>query len=111
MRQLVATAQANAVATPEGIKACLDQPGQGIWLDIEAPDDADYELLSQTFGFHELNRDDGGHRRFILIESGAGDDRFCQDLTVERLRRVVSGRWQSGPVSGTGGGFEVRVLR
>jgi len=62
MRQLVATAQANAAATPEGIKACLDQPGQGIWLDIEAPDDADYELLSKTFGFHELTLEDIRHQ-------------------------------------------------
>ena len=62
MRQLVATAQANAAATPEGIKACLDQPGQGIWLDIEAPDDADYELLSKTFDFHELTLEDIRHQ-------------------------------------------------
>src|SRR5437763_6964270 len=72
MRQLVATAQANAAATPEGIKACLDQPGQGIWLDSEAPGDADYELLSKTFGFHELTLEDIRHQsqRPKLEENG-----------------------------------------
>src|SRR5690348_12810691 len=73
MRQLVATAQADAVATPEGIKACLEQPKQGIWLDIEAPDDSDYVLLSKTFGFHELTLEDIRHQnqRPKLEEYGA----------------------------------------
>lgn len=53
----------------------------------------------------ELNRADGGARRFLLIESGAGDDRYCHDLTAERLRRVITGRHHAGAVRGTGGGF------
>lgn len=58
----------------------------------------------------ELNREDGGRRRFLLVESGSGDDRFCRELTAERLRRVITGRWESGTVRGTGGGFRfVRV--
>jgi magnesium transporter len=62
MRQLVATAEANPSATPEGIRACMEQPGQGIWLDIEAPDQSDFELLGQTFGFHELTLEDVRHQ-------------------------------------------------
>jgi adenine-specific DNA-methyltransferase len=53
----------------------------------------------------ELNRHDGGRRTFLLVESGAGDDRFCTDLTAERLRRVITGAWRAGAVPGTGGGF------
>lgn len=53
----------------------------------------------------ELNRADGGARRFLLIESGAGDDRYCHDLTAERLRRVITGDFRAGRAPGTGGGF------
>jgi adenine-specific DNA-methyltransferase len=53
----------------------------------------------------ELNQKDGGNRRFVLIESGTDGDRFCADLTVERLRRVTSGLRTNGQVVGTGGGF------
>lgn len=53
----------------------------------------------------EMNRDDGGRRRFVLVESGDGNDRFCRELTVERLRRVVTGAWAAGPRPPTGGGF------
>ena len=58
----------------------------------------------------ELNRDDGGARRFLLIESGSGDDRFCHDLTAERLRRVITGQYESGATRGAGGGFALARL-
>jgi adenine-specific DNA-methyltransferase len=44
-------------------------------------------------------------RRFILIESGDGPDRFCNKLTAERVRRVISGKWVSGNHEPLGGGF------
>lgn len=53
----------------------------------------------------ELNGADGGARRFLLVESGAGDDRFCRELTAERLKRVISGQYRAGTARGTGGGF------
>lgn len=53
----------------------------------------------------EMNRADAGARRFLLIESGAGDDRFCRDLTAERLRRVITGKLRAETIAGTGGGF------
>lgn len=34
---------------------------EGFWLDIEAPDDEDYEILAQSFGFHHLAIEDLKH--------------------------------------------------
>jgi len=36
-----------------------------------------------------LNNRDGGNRRFILIEEGTPDDRFCRTLTAARLREAI----------------------
>lgn len=36
-----------------------------------------------------LNAKDGGNRRFILIEEGAGADRFCRTLTAARLKAAI----------------------
>ncbi len=36
-----------------------------------------------------LNSRDGGKRRFILIEDGEKGDRFCRDLTAERVRLAI----------------------
>jgi adenine-specific DNA-methyltransferase len=51
----------------------------------------------------EMNAEDGGNRRFILIESGdptakskINRDRYTTDITAERLRRVISGKWADG---------------
>lgn len=41
----------------------------------------------------ELNSACNTSRRFILIECGQGDDRFCDTLTAERIRRVITGKW------------------
>ncbi len=35
---------------------------EGLWLDIEAPDDDDYRLLEQTFKFHQLTIEDIRHQ-------------------------------------------------
>jgi len=40
----------------------------------------------------KLNKRDGGHRRFILIEEGKskiGRERFCRTLTAERVKRAI----------------------
>lgn len=37
----------------------------------------------------KLNRRDGKHRRFILIEEGRGRDKFCRTLTAERVKRAI----------------------
>lgn len=54
----------------------------------------------------DLNKQDGGNRRFILVEM---EDAIARDVTAERLRRVIDGYDKGGdpakPVEGLGGGF------
>ena len=47
----------------------------------------------------QLNKEDGGSRRFILVEM---EPNIAQNVTAERLRRVVCGY---GDTPGLGGGF------
>jgi site-specific DNA-methyltransferase (adenine-specific)/adenine-specific DNA-methyltransferase len=51
------------------------------------------------------NAEDGGHRRFILVEM---DDNIARTVTAERVRRVASGytKAKGQPVAGLGGGFQ-----
>lgn len=53
-----------------------------------------------------MNGQDGKRRRFIAIEM---DDKTAQEITAERLRRVMEGYFKGGdeasPVEGLGGGF------
>lgn len=41
----------------------------------------------------DLNHQTEANRSFILIECGQGDDKFCDTLTAERVRRVITGKW------------------
>lgn len=54
----------------------------------------------------DLNNQDGGNRRFILVEM---DEAIAPDITAERLRRVIGGYNKGGdpekPVEPLGGGF------
>ncbi|WP_103255595.1 site-specific DNA-methyltransferase [Tabrizicola aquatica] len=54
----------------------------------------------------DLNKQDGGNRRFILCEMDPG---IAKDVTAERLRRVIGGYDKGGDkakaVEGLGGGF------
>ena len=54
----------------------------------------------------DLNKQDGGNRRFILVEM---DDHIAPNVTAERLKRVINGYDKGGdptkPVDGLGGGF------
>lgn len=51
------------------------------------------------------NAEDGGHRRFILVEM---DESIAQNVTAERVRRVAQGytNAKGEPVPGLGGGFQ-----
>jgi hypothetical protein len=55
----------------------------------------------------DLNKQDGGNRRFILVEM---DEGIASTVTAERLRRVINGYDKGGdptkPVPGLGGGFK-----
>jgi adenine-specific DNA-methyltransferase len=52
----------------------------------------------------QLNQDDGGNRRFILVEI---DAKIATDITAERMRRVAHGytNAKGEAVPGLGGGF------
>lgn len=51
------------------------------------------------------NAEDGGNRRFILVEM---DDNIVRNVTAERMRRVVKGysNAKGQPIAGLGGGFQ-----
>ncbi len=59
----------------------------------------------------ELNKQDGGNRRVILVEM---DDAIARDVTAERLKRVITGYDKGGDpekrVEGLGGGFKFCTL-
>ncbi|WP_306536188.1 site-specific DNA-methyltransferase [Geobacter sp.] len=62
----------------------------------------------------ELNREDGGERRFIMVSATEAtaddpDKNICRDVCAERIRRVMAGY---GGREGTGGDFAyLRVQR
>ena len=54
-----------------------------------------------------LNKQDGGHRKFILVELG----NYAETITAERVRRVMSGYGEGkNAVEGTGGSFDFYEL-
>lgn len=61
----------------------------------------------------KLNQDQDADRRFILIEQGRPEngDSYAKTLTVDRLRRVIEGKWSDkrkhAPL---GGGFTFKSL-
>ena len=52
----------------------------------------------------ELNKEDGGNRKFILVEL---EPEICKNVTSERVKKVIKGYED---VSGIGGGFQYAVL-
>jgi adenine-specific DNA-methyltransferase len=55
----------------------------------------------------ELNREDGGNRRFIMVSATEAttdepEKNICRDVCAERIRRVIEGY---GAKEGAGGGF------
>lgn len=54
-----------------------------------------------------MNKQDGGHRKFILVEMGD----YAENITAERVRRVINGYGEDNKaVEGTGGGFSFYEL-
>lgn len=60
----------------------------------------------------QLNREDGGERRFILVSSPEAtaeepDKNLCRDVCATRVRRAIEGYTSAKgePVAGLGGGF------
>ena len=63
MRTLLTVNGQTPATRVEDITRCFNEKHeQGFWLDIEAPDDADYELLEKTFKFHTLTIEDIRHQ-------------------------------------------------
>ena len=52
----------------------------------------------------ELNKEDGGKRKFILVEI---EPEICKNITSQRVKKVIKGY---DDISGTGGGFQYAVL-
>lgn len=54
-----------------------------------------------------MNKQDGGNRKFILVEMGD----YAKSITAERVRRVINGYGEGNKaVEGTGGGFSFYEL-
>jgi magnesium transporter len=63
VRTLITTNGKNPTTKTEDITRCFNEANElGFWLDIEAPDEADYELLEKTFKFHALTIEDIRHQ-------------------------------------------------
>ena len=63
MRTLITTTGKNPTMKIEDIMRCFnDANTMGFWLDIETPDEADYDLLEHTFHFHALTIEDIRHQ-------------------------------------------------
>jgi adenine-specific DNA-methyltransferase len=54
-----------------------------------------------------INQETGARRRFIAVEQGRPEkgDPYASSLTADRLRRVVTGDWDSGSKEPLGSGF------
>lgn len=61
----------------------------------------------------ELNAETGADRNFILIEQGNTEkgDHYASSLTADRVRRVLSGEWNSGKREPLKGGFRFLELK
>ncbi|MDI6788264.1 MAG: site-specific DNA-methyltransferase [Planctomycetota bacterium] len=56
----------------------------------------------------DINKEDGGNRKFILVEM---ENKIAQDITAERVKRVIRGYSYNGKkVAGLGGGFQFMRL-
>lgn len=53
-----------------------------------------------------LNKQDGGNRKFILIEM----EDYAETITAERVKRVINGYGKDTPSEGTGGSFSFYTL-
>jgi magnesium transporter len=63
VRTLITTAGKQPSEATDDIVRCFEESHQmGFWLDIEAPDDADYRLLEESFKFHPLTIEDIKHQ-------------------------------------------------
>jgi site-specific DNA-methyltransferase (adenine-specific)/adenine-specific DNA-methyltransferase len=80
------------------VRAATHQDKDALVLDSFAGSGTSAQAVLQQ------NADDGGERRFILVEM---DEAVANHVTTERVRRVISGyKTPDGEVEGLGGGFQ-----
>ncbi len=48
----------------------------------------------------ELNKEDGGHRKFILCTNN--ENNICEDITYQRIKTVINGKRQDGSIYSEG---------
>jgi hypothetical protein len=101
--------------TSMGLRGRFDHPKPlGLIRTIAELTTEDGDLIMDSFAGSgttghsvlDLNKQENGNRRFILVEMEPG---IAADVTAERLRRVITGYDKGGdpakPVPGLGGGF------
>lgn len=78
-----------------------NQDSSGVYLDSFAGSGTSGQAVL------ELNREDKGNRKFILVEM----EDYAEDITAERVKRVIDGYGKGKKkVKGTGGDFEYLEL-
>ena len=94
---------------PEDIPFATPKPHELIEQILRIATDKDSIVLDSFAGSGttahavlNMNKEDGGNRRFILVEMME----YAETVTAERVKRVISGYGQGDKaVAGTGGGF------
>lgn len=109
----VGSTQAQSVSLADmGVKFSYPKPVDLIRYLLSMIDGKDFLILDSFAGSGTtahaslaLNKDDGGNRRFILVEMDPG---IATKVTAERVRRVAGGYTNSKgeTVTGLGGGFQ-----
>src|SRR5688572_1589354 len=99
-------------ASHRNIAAALRDPGAMFWVDIEKPEDEDYAILDEVFGFHPLAIEDSINRSqrpkiesynhvgdacqqgyFYMVIHGAEMPKGAEKLKTEELDMFVSERY------------------
>lgn len=99
---------------PESIPFTTPKPHELIENVIQICSDEDDIILDSFAGSGStahavlnMNKADGGHRKFILIEM----EDYADSITAERVKRVIDGYGEGkNAVEGTGGGFSYYEL-
>jgi magnesium transporter len=102
VRALVTASGQRADVSPAEVERRLLAKEDGFWLDIEAPEEADYRLLLDAFGFHPLTVDDvrqknqrpkldefPGYKFVVLF----GADMVGEDVAFRELHFYLSHHW------------------
>ena len=107
------TGRVSEDASLHNLAAALRDPGAVMWIDIEKPEDEDYAILDEVFGFHPLAIEDSINRAqrpkiesynhvgdacqqgyFYMVIHGAEVPKNAGDkLTTEELDMFVSERY------------------